>query len=137
MKLLIKHERSLPNPNKPYVKDGKTLTWDNVNLYCAELDRYGMGLVIPGDHSKMVVKIRYSDFEEITGYSYEEFCELYEDNFFGHEISVWGEDVFNKFVPRKVKIEDKCYVSYTAEAAEYFKSNKERKASGQSDLVQF
>ena len=77
MKVLIKHERSIPNPNKPYEKNGKVLTWDNVNLYCVELDRYGAGPILPNDRNNMIVKIKYEEFEKLTGFTYEEFGELF------------------------------------------------------------
>ena len=139
MKVLIKHERSIPNPNKPYEKNGKVLTWDNVNLYCVELDRYGAGPILPNDRNNMIVKIKYEEFEKLTGFTYEEFGELFPSNFFGHEISVLGDqDPYGRFVPKIVKIEETAYMLYTPEAIKYFDDNLNRKNSSETgDLIPF
>lgn len=139
MKILFKQERSLPNAAKPLIKDGKEIVWDNVNLYFGDLDRYGAGLIIPSDRSRMVVKIRFEDFQSVVGYSYDDFVQLFEDNFFGHEASVWGEqDMYGKFVPRKVEIGEVAYFTYTADAAKYFAENRNRRdSSDKGDLIPF
>ena len=139
MKILMRQERSLPNAAKPLIKEGKEIIWDNVNLYVADLDRYGAGLLIPSDRSRMVVKIRTEDFQAVTGYTYDEFVQLFEDNFFGHDVSVWGEqDMYGKFVPKKVEIGNTCYINYTAEASKFFADNRERRnTSANGDLIPF
>ena len=139
MKILFKHERSVSNPNKPYVKNGKVLTWNNINFYCAELDRYGAGLFIPNDRTKLIVKIKSEEFEKLIGLTYEEFCELFAANFFGHVITVLGDqNMYDEFVPKVVKIEDTAYFSYTSEAVKYFDENlKRRNSSSVGDLTSF
>ena len=139
MKILFKHERSVPNPNKPYIKNGKEIIWDNINLYIADLDRYGRGLIIPSDRTKLITKIKSDEFEKVTGFTYEEFSELFDANFFGHEIFVLGNnDAYDNFIPRIVNIEEVCYISYTPEALKYFEENRNRRDSSEDgDLIPF
>ena len=108
MIILVGQNRSKSDPNRPFIPEGKTepRDFDNVLLSFIELDRFGNGLVLPRCDRDNVAKIKYVDFEEMVGSSYEDFDKNFRSYFFGRELIVHYERRYNDFVVCGVEIGD-------------------------------
>ena len=106
MIILVGQKRSKSDPSHPYIPQGKTepQEYDNVLLSFIELDRFGNGLVLPRNDRDNVAKIKYVDFEEMVGYSYEDFDKNFRSFFFGRELIVHYERRYNDFAVCGVEI---------------------------------
>ena len=131
MNILVNYKRSTSDPNRPFIPEGKTepQVFDNVLLIFAEVDRYGRGILLPKSDTDNVAKIRYSDFEEMVGCSFEDFEKNFLSFFFGKEISVQYERRWDKFVVTGVDILDTSYVTATDSYVEEVQKNLERLAA--------
>lgn len=140
MNILIHYRRSVSDPNKPFKNEaGEVIEYDNVTLYYAELDRFGAGVVLPKDITMSSAKLKTSEFEQVTGHSFEAFEQTYADSFFGRDISVWYEQRYGKLIPRSVQFGDETYIQFTDAAKALFKEIMDKliPAENPSDKLPF
>lgn len=132
--ILIHYRRSVSDPNKPFKgENGEIIEFDNVTLFYAELDRFGAGIVLPKDLVMASAKIKTSEFEQVTGYTFEAFEQCYADTFFGRDISVWYEQRYGKLIPRSVQFGDDVYLAFTPAAIDLIKSVADKLAPPAAD----